>query len=116
MAIMPNAANCQVPVAKLLGYLLSHAHPDGAPKAKFLESFGFSRQHPNVLSAALLAHSVTFDVASERQTEYGQMFEIIGRIGSPDGRNPFVKVVWMIADDDDRPRLVTLVPSQEPTL
>jgi hypothetical protein len=96
----------------LANYLLAPTHPDGSPKAKFFESFGFSRARPDELRAALIAHAAQYDVVSSRQTEFGEIFEIVGRLNSPDGRNPFVKAVWMIDLGTRTPRLVTAVPAR----
>ena len=50
------------------------------------------------------------DVSRERDTEYGTIYEIAGPIPSPDGRNPNVRIVWMIDVGSSYPRLITLVP------
>jgi len=109
---LPNHAKCQVPDSKLSGYLLARDHIDGGPKARFFERFGFSPSEPDRLRLALLAHAVANEVSASRVTEFGQIYEVIGRLVTPDGRNPFVPVAWMIDDGDDRPRLVTVVPSK----
>ena len=113
MAKLPNFTLCYVPDAKLSDYLLSSEHPDGAAKAKFLKSFGFTRSDPQVLRIALLAHATNHGVADSRQTDFGVIYEVDGEINSPDGRNPFVRVVWTIDSGTDQPRLVTLVPVKD---
>src|SRR5262249_40746814 len=42
MAQLPNIDRAVVSDDKLTGYLLNHAHPRGAAKARFLASFGFA--------------------------------------------------------------------------
>ncbi len=52
MPSFPNAAAAVVSDRKLSSYLLSATHPEGAPKARFFESFGFSRDDPEALRRA----------------------------------------------------------------
>ncbi len=110
MPRLPNAHQAVVAEAKIARYLLDHDHPDGAPKARFLERFGFSPSRPADLREALLAHVATYDVDVERSTEFGMMYEIVGPLPSPDNRNPTIRTVWIIDDGSEPPRFVTLVP------
>ena len=114
MAKVPNITNAEIADAKLTGYLLSSVHPDGGPKAKFLASFGFVPANASQLRAALLAHAAANNAAAPQQTDFGVIYEVVGRLQTPDNRNPVVKVVWMIDTGTQRPRLITLVPSEEP--
>ena len=57
MAVIPNFDRAVIDAPKLAGYLLNPAHRVGAPKLRFLESFGFSRDRPEEVAAALRAHS-----------------------------------------------------------
>jgi putative transcriptional regulator len=41
---------------------------------------------------------------------FGILYEIEGPLPSPDGRNPLVRVIWMIDTGALDPRLITLVP------
>jgi hypothetical protein len=92
---------------------LSAEHTDGVPKARFFESFGFERGKPELLRQALMDHAMQYDVAASRKTKYSDVYEIRGQLTSPDGRNPIVLIVWMIPENDDRPRLITAVPSRD---
>jgi hypothetical protein len=42
MPRVPNADQAIIDPRKITDYLLSQTHPDGAPKAAFFESFGFT--------------------------------------------------------------------------
>jgi len=53
---VPERARAEVPLPKVTEYLLNPSHPDGSPKARFFSRFGFSRNEPAVLVAALLVH------------------------------------------------------------
>lgn len=113
MVRVPNIESGIIDAGKLSGYLLDHDHPDGGPKARFLESFGFSQRGPDELRRAILAHAVAHRVTVQRRTEFGIMYEVVGRLASPDGRDPVVRSVWIIDDGSETPRLVTLVPDHE---
>lgn len=108
---LPNYTHCVIAEAKLTDYLLAVAHPDGAPKAKFLAGFGFPLDNSVALRVALLVHAEFNEVIETRQTEFGTTFAVEGPLASPDGRDPIVRVVWMIDIGTDTPRLITLVPA-----
>jgi hypothetical protein len=111
MAKLPNADRAIIETGKLTNYLLSPTHPDGAAKAGFFVSFGFSLSAWQVLRDALIQHAVDHDVVSSRPTVFGRVFEVRGCLQTPDGRNPMVLVVWIVRNGSDQPRLVTAVPS-----
>jgi hypothetical protein len=115
MAKLPNADHAVVPDKKLSGYLLSPTHPEGAPKAKFFASFGFRSDDPDTLRNALLAHAQVGQVIATTSTSYGTLYEVAGRVNTPDGHDPWVLVVWMIEIGTDWPRLITAVPSEDKT-
>ena len=100
--------------AKLTDYLFNHAHPSGGPKARFLERFGFAGERLEELRRALLLQAQGNAISASRKTDFGTIFEIEGALPSPDGRNPFVRTVWMIDDDATAPRLITMVPMRRP--
>lgn len=110
MAKLPNIDGAIVQDAKLTGYLLNSAHPRGAAKARFLSRFGFALDRLDELRQAFLAHARENDISGSYQTGFGTMFEIDGALPSPDGRNPFVRVVWMQDNGEPAPRLITMVP------
>ncbi|MDX2259325.1 MAG: hypothetical protein NW205_10475 [Hyphomicrobiaceae bacterium] len=113
MPKLPNVESAVVAERKLRHYLFDHEHPEGAPKARFLEGFGYSVERQDELRTALLAHAVAHDINVQRVTEFGILYELIGRLASPDGRNPVVRVVWIVDHGGSVPRFVTLVPDHE---
>ena len=114
MPKVPNFADAYASDWKLAGYLLALEHPDGGPKARFLASFGFLAANVNDLRLALFAHIASFEASASHATDFGMIYEVTGRLQTPDRRNPVVKVVWMIDTGNHRPRLITLIPSEEP--
>ena len=97
---------------KITEYLLSPGHPTGAAKAEFFRRFGFSLDHWTVLRDALIAHAQQHQVSAQQQTQFGVAFEVNGRLASPDGRNPWVRVVWLNRTGETAPRLATAIPSK----
>ena len=87
-----------------------------APKRNFSKDLDFRQVDRRYLGAALLEHVAAHDVATSRTTDFGVIHEVVGRISSPDGRNPVVRVVWMIDIGFDQPRLITLVSGEEITV
>jgi hypothetical protein len=110
---LPNVDRAQVQREKLVGYLLSRAHPDGAGKAAFFARFGFSATAWEVLHDALLAHAREHEVAETGESAFGTRFTVEGPLRSPDGRSPRVRSVWFIDAGAATPRLVTAYPQRK---
>lgn len=106
----PDFDKAVVPRRKLTHYLLDPRHPDGSPKALFLESFGFTADAPEQLEAALVQPVLSHEIAAQRSTAFGDIIEVVGALASPDGRDPVVRTVWIIVAEGDPPHFVTLVP------
>ena len=92
-----------VPRRKLTHYLFDRSHPDGRPKALFLESFGFTANEPEQLEAALVRHVFNHEITGERTTPFGDIIEVVGPWASPSGRDPIVRTVWIIVAEARRP-------------
>lgn len=111
MAELPNIDHAMVEERKITAYLLDGRHTLGGAKAVFFERFGFSAADWMRFRDAVLAHARDNDVHHSYDARHGRVYDIVGPLTSPDGRNPLVLVVWMIRSGEDRPRLVTVVPS-----
>src|SRR5947208_2842102 len=98
---------------KVTGYLLNLLHPDGASKAKFFASLGFSRDHWTGLADALRRLAETAPVARSMESAHGQRYIVDGVLETPAGPSPWVRTVWIIDRGADVPRLVTAYPSDE---
>jgi len=79
-------------------------------KARFFKGFGFRREAPEQLAAALLAHAAGHDVSELQPTPFGVKFLIEGPLKAPDGRAPIVKAVWVVEAGSTAPRFVTAYP------
>jgi hypothetical protein len=79
-------------------------------KAAFFVRFGFSVNEWEILADALVEHVRAFDVTRSERSPFGTRYIVEGIIHAPDGRDPLIRSVWFIEDDDDTPRLVTAYP------
>lgn len=111
MPLVPNAHLARIDERKVTQYLFSRTHRHGGAKAMFFESFGFILSDTQPFRDAILAHAAAYQVTSSYPTSFGQVYEVVGPLDTPDGRNPTVLVVWMIRTGEQAPRLVTVVPS-----
>lgn len=110
---LPNLDKAIIPEAKITEYLLSTTHPYGRHKARFFLGFGFRADSCRVLASALRTHAEEHEVLVAQDTPFGTRYNIEGRMKTPDGRNPFVRVIWFVDAGDDHPRLVTAYPVGE---
>jgi hypothetical protein len=111
MSQLPRAALATLADAKITQYLLNSAHPDGAAKAIFFRSFGFSSANWSELKQALLDHPLQNPVTNQTSNPFGQKFEVSCSLMTPDGRNPCIISVWIIEPPDPNPRFITAYPN-----
>jgi hypothetical protein len=111
---LPGADRIVIFRAKLVGYLLNAAHPDGGPKARFFERFGFAAGRWRELADALRRHAQTHPARAE-PSPYGTRWIVEGTISTPSGRSPRVRSVWFTDTAGAAPRLVTAYPLPEQT-
>lgn len=110
---LPNCHKAVVQDEKLIKYLLNYNHSEGWSKAVFFGKFGFFLENFEELKKALLVLACEGIVEQMlEKTPFGTRITIIGKLVTPDGRNPAIKTSWFIdADDEEKiPRLITAVP------
>jgi len=107
---LPYAAKARVDRKKVVEYLLSFSHPDGSSKAEFFSRFGFRVNDWKVLARALRKHGRENVVSVSVESAYGIRHSIDGPIATPDGRNPEIRTVWILAKGSRAPRLITAHP------
>ena len=106
---LPRARRARVDEGKVVGYLLSTDYPDGPSKAAFFGSFGFSAARWELFADALRDHGTNGEVTSITASDYGTRHSVDGVIETPDGRNPRVRTVCLVAENGE-PRLITAHP------
>ena len=107
---LPNVENSIIEPAKIRNYLLSRSHPTGMYKASFFESLGYTETDWHRLADDLRSIGVQNDARYDGHNGYGRMYTVDGNLVGPTGRRSVVKTVWIVPDNDDRPRLVTAYP------
>ena len=107
---LPSAHRATVDESKVVEYLLSVVHPDGRSKATFFTAFGFRRERWETFARALCNHGKHGAVNGAAKSDYGTRYSVDGVIETPDGRNPWIRTVWMVAAESEAPRLVTAYP------
>jgi hypothetical protein len=63
------------------------------------------------MAEALKQHAIDNDVKKvEERPPFGVHYVIEGPLATPDARNPNVRVIWIVDDGDNVPRLVSAYP------
>jgi hypothetical protein len=110
MTRLPDRDRLQVDRAKIIEYVLNPQHPDGAAKATFFLSRGFSISDWKKFAIALKEHGRSQVVTAREQTAFGDKFIVECTIVTPDGANPCILSVWIV-EESRPPRLVTTYPN-----
>lgn len=107
---LPSSENAVVAEAKIIHYLLDLTHPVGKSKASFFLRFGFTLDAWKIMANALLQHAAEGEVVKRETSEDGDLYVIEGNIQTPDGRDPFVRSIWFVRQDQNVPQFVTAYP------
>ncbi len=107
---VPNFLQAFIDEPKLRDYLLSPTHPQGASKARFLESLGYGKLDITALEKALLHIVINFDVSSFQETSHGVKYVVDGMLPVPNGYDALVRTVWIIEQGRSAPRFITMHP------
>jgi hypothetical protein len=106
---LPYAEHAYVPRKKLTHYLLSEVHMVGRLKAKFFCKIGFDATNTDMLERALLIIARE-DIAMIDESPHGKKYVIDGKMLTPNGNNFKIRTVWIIEENDKKPRFVTAYP------
>ena len=107
---LPDGDRAHVNRAKITGYLLSLAHPDGRGKAAFFMLFGFRIEQWEVLAETLRLLGCSNPVTGVMASAHGTRYTVDDPLRSADGRAPMVRTVWIAEPDIPGPRLITAYP------
>jgi hypothetical protein len=107
---LPGVERAVVEAAKLRDYLLSDSHPVGRFKAAFFVALGYAAAEWEVLAEDLRGHAMDNDAVATELSEYGQKYEVRGRVEGPTGKEAVLVAVWIVLRREDFPRFVTAFP------
>lgn len=107
---LPNRENAYITLDKLSDYLLLRSHPVGGSKARYLRSAGFNETNLQKLQEGLLNIAQSGEVQNQVSTPYGEKFIMSGQIWAPNGNLIHLKTVWIIDQNQNKPRFVTAYP------
>jgi len=107
---LPRADRASIESAKIRDYLLSKAHPIGRFKFDFFAALGYSEREWPRLRIDLLKLAVTGEAGLGKASEYGQKYEVHGRLTGPSGREAEIVSVWIVLEGEETPRFVTAFP------
>ena len=109
---LPNKSKANVPLEKVIDYLLSETHSVGKSKAKYFRSYGFNDENASILADALLEIAQTTQVQDSEKSQFGVKYVLDGELETPNGDMIQVRTVWIIESDSDIPRFVTAYPAE----
>ncbi|MBI2920103.1 MAG: hypothetical protein HYY18_03340 [Planctomycetes bacterium] len=107
---LPGVERAVVSAPKIRDYLLSDSHPVGRFKAAFFVGLGYSAASWESLAADLRRHATDNEAVATEANEYGQKYEVRGKISGPAGRAADLVAVWIVLRGEDFPRFVTAFP------
>jgi len=110
---IPAADQALIAIEKLVDYLLNVDHPDGGTKARVFAHAGFSVERPEEFEQALREQHLTRDARPGKDSPFGNKYEITAFLKGPSGE-VLVTSVWMVRRGEVIPRLITVVPEDEP--
>lgn len=97
-----------MPREKLEGYLLDPEHEVGRHKARvFASALGIQQRDWEYLRDQLEAAIIDASVSSVRETPWRDLYEMVLPVDGLNGQTRRVMTAWLVATDDDPPRLVT---------
>lgn len=107
---LPNYENAVISEEKIINYILNDFHIDGAHKSAFFKKFGFDSNEWILFKEALLKHCSENEVLKEFETNYGIKYILEGNLNTPDKRNPRIRTIWFIANEEIYPKFITAYP------
>lgn len=107
---LPNSDKVIISKKKLQDYILSETHATGKFKAKFFRKLGFNEENIDFFEQVLLNLAEIYDVKDELKSPYGTKYVIEGEIDTPSGKVTKVVTVWIIEENQQIPRFITVYP------
>jgi hypothetical protein len=106
---LPNCENAYILPAKLTEYLLKPR--ERGDKSYFFMRFGFSPERPEELEAALLELACTGELTEVEETQHGRKYKVTGPLRCPTDRQPKIRTVWLLEEENQNFRFITAHPN-----
>ena len=95
---------------KLTHYLLALRKRND--KSQWLVQAGYTLENWQVLETDLRNQVLSIDATLVEKTEYGQMYEISGKLIGPNGKTLSVRTIWMTERTTGNTKFITMYPTR----
>ncbi len=103
--------NTLISPEKLTDYLLVFKKRND--KSQWLAKLGYTIENTKVLEYDLRKQILSLDVVPIEKTEYGQLYEIKGKLTGPNGISLSVCTIWMIETETGISKFITMYPDKK---
>jgi hypothetical protein len=100
-----------IATTKLTEYLLVWKPEND--KSQWLEKAGYTVDNWQQLENDLRIQILPLDLTYIETTRFGQLYQIIGIINSPNGRELSVRTIWMIEHESGLTKFITMYPNKD---
>ncbi len=108
---MKLSENTLIVPAKLTDYLLAFKKRND--KSRWLSKLGYTIENWKVLEYDLRKQILSLDVVPTEKTEYGQLYEIKGKLTGPNGTSLSVCTIWIIETETGISKFITMYPDKK---
>lgn len=103
---LPNGAQAEISMQKLIGYCLNLEHPSGKHKARVFESaLGITANNADSLRELIQAAAIEGEVVQQDTTAFGQQFKVDWIV--PDTDRVELRTIWEITANHPNSRLIS---------
>ena len=102
--------NAIIAIEKIRDYLL--VPQEKSDKSKFLALAGYSLNDYRLLIEDIRLQLLPGEAVLQERTEDGELYILRGMLTGPNGRQLFVRTIWLL-EEDMGPRFITLVPDKK---
>jgi hypothetical protein len=103
--------NTLIAYEKLTRYLL--VFKERNDKSQWLAQAGFTLHNWKVLESELRKQILTLNAILTDETQYGQNFEIKGKLIGPNGKSLSVCTIWMTETETQQTKFITMYPDKK---
>lgn len=108
---MKLSSDAVISIEKMANYLLTW-RPEN-DKSRFLALAGYTENDAVRLANDIRQQLLTLDAELEGNTEYGDVYMMVGSLVGPNGRALRVTSIWMIERSTSQTKFITLYPAKE---